>query len=256
MKRDSEEAFLYATFREFNKCWRSGKKARVIMESFNGQAFVNFSAFVGNPDDTHFHPRPSKQILPKKPRKKSEKKIKRDNDRAARFQENQRRNKEREVLNSEPVDNPRPPSANSGIQFSFASPAKEDLSNLSTSTTNQDKTDLSTITTNQDKTDSMMDVQNIDTQESEHKDSSHELEESDFPGDDLEYLSSLPLFHEYSRSLWCREGIPETLGMKILLENHLLIEDDDYLTKDEVVTIRKLAKKYKAQPLAAPFKKQ
>ena len=33
---------------------------------------------MGHPDDTHFHPRPSKWNLTKKPRKKSEKKIKRD----------------------------------------------------------------------------------------------------------------------------------------------------------------------------------
>ena len=76
---NSEEAFLFATFREFYKCWRSGTKARVTIESVNGKAFVNFSAFLGNPDDAHFKPRPSNWKPSKAgPRKKSDKKLKRD----------------------------------------------------------------------------------------------------------------------------------------------------------------------------------
>ena len=89
---NSEEAFLFATFREFYKCWRSSTKARVTIKSVNGKAFVNFSAFQGNPDDAHFKPRPLKWKPSKAgARKKSDKKIKRDNDRAARFQEKKRK---------------------------------------------------------------------------------------------------------------------------------------------------------------------
>ena len=46
MKKEREEEFLFSSFIEFNKCWRSGTKARVIMESFNGVAFVKGNAHV------------------------------------------------------------------------------------------------------------------------------------------------------------------------------------------------------------------
>ena len=68
----SEEAFLFSTFKEFCKCWRSGTRARVIMESMNGNTFVNFSALLGHPDNVHFQPRPSKRNPTTVPRKKSE----------------------------------------------------------------------------------------------------------------------------------------------------------------------------------------
>ena len=141
---NSEEAFLFATFKEFHKCWRSGTKARVIIESVNGKAFVNFSAYLGNPDNVHFQPRPSKRNPTTAPRKKSEKKIKRDNDRAARFQE-QKRNKEGVASTLEPVENREavvtstPGSDKSEMtissldsslksrKFSFASPVPEQL---------------------------------------------------------------------------------------------------------------------------------
>ena len=53
----TEEAFLFSTFMEFNKCWRSGKKSRLVIESnVNGFAFVNFSAFLGYPETLHVAP--------------------------------------------------------------------------------------------------------------------------------------------------------------------------------------------------------
>ena len=52
----TEEAFLFSTFVEFNKCWSSGKRSRLVIESVNGHAFVNFSAFLGNPKTMHFAP--------------------------------------------------------------------------------------------------------------------------------------------------------------------------------------------------------
>ena len=55
----TEEAFLFSTFMEFNKCWRSGKKSRLVIESnVNGFAFafINFSAFLGYPETLHVAP--------------------------------------------------------------------------------------------------------------------------------------------------------------------------------------------------------
>ena len=152
MKKVKEKAFLFSAFREFNKCWRSGAKARVIMESFNGAAFVNFSAYLGHPDNVHFNPRQGKQNQPKKPKKKSEKKVKRDNERAAKFQEKKRKEKEAAVTSE---------STSAEFEYSFASPAREDLSNLSTSPTN-DSTILGQVEklrTDSEKEKSMMDVQ-------------------------------------------------------------------------------------------------
>ena len=82
----TEEAFLFSTFVEFNKCWSSGKKSRLVIESFNGFAFVNFSAFLGHPKTMHFAPR-EKRDPGRKSKKKSKRKTQRDNERAARFQE-------------------------------------------------------------------------------------------------------------------------------------------------------------------------
>ena len=55
----TEGAFLFSTFMEFNKCWRSGKKSRLVIESnVNGFAFafINFSAFLGYPETLHVAP--------------------------------------------------------------------------------------------------------------------------------------------------------------------------------------------------------
>ena len=152
MKKNSEEAFLFSTFREFNKCWRSGTKARVIMESLGGHVFVNFSAFLGYPDNDHFQQSPTERKPTGKTKKKSARKIKRDNDRAARFNERKRREEEAasatspEVLeqsspgavsapkhagNSEADVSSTPSSESvmtvSDIEFSFASPVPEIL---------------------------------------------------------------------------------------------------------------------------------
>ena len=88
-------------------------------------------AFLGDPDDAHFKPRPSKRIPSKGPRKKSDKKIKRDNDRAARFQDRKRReaasvskpdgNPDAMVTSSPGVESA------SDLKFSFASPVPEIL---------------------------------------------------------------------------------------------------------------------------------
>ena len=131
---NNEEAFLSSTFCEFIKCWRSGTKARVIIESMNGHAFVNFSAFLGYPEDAHFNPRPSPSRRKPSggPRKKSAKKIQRDNVRAARYQERKREGAASASNNSEEAAVTSSPGAESamtlsGLEFSFASPVPETL---------------------------------------------------------------------------------------------------------------------------------
>ena len=136
---NSEEAFLFSTFKEFCKCWRSGANSRVFIESVNGKAFVNFSAFLGYPDDVHFNPWQSKRNPSKGPRKKSANKIKRDNDRAARFQARKRKEEEEAAsvsksaadLEAIAASSPNPSSESvmtvSDIEFSFASPVPEVL---------------------------------------------------------------------------------------------------------------------------------
>ena len=133
---NSEEAFLFSTFKEFYKCWKSGTNARVFIESVNGKAFFTFSAFLGYPEDVHFKPRQWKRNPSKGPRKKSANKIKRDNDRAARFQA--RKRKEEEAASaSKSVDTPEaivsssPGSESlvtiSDLEFSFSTPVPENL---------------------------------------------------------------------------------------------------------------------------------
>ena len=132
--RHSEEAFLFASFREFVKCWSSGKKSRLIIESVNGHAIVNFTAFLGHPSANHFNSKPRNRQL--KPRQKSERKIQRDNARAASFQERKRKEK---ALNPSPsteggksiVDSPET-SSPSSVQaspelFQFSDPLQECL---------------------------------------------------------------------------------------------------------------------------------
>ena len=53
----TEEVFLLSTFSEFIKCWKSSRRSRLFIDSVNGQAFVNFSVFLGNPSDVHSTPR-------------------------------------------------------------------------------------------------------------------------------------------------------------------------------------------------------
>ena len=50
----SERDFLFATFIEFVKCWGSGGRSRLFMESRKSGAFVNFSTFLGHPGMRRF----------------------------------------------------------------------------------------------------------------------------------------------------------------------------------------------------------
>ena len=132
----TEEAFLLSTFREFTKCWKSSKRSRLSIESsVNGEAFVKFSVFLGNPSETQLNPDAQNPSPKENKRKKSSKKIQRDNERAAKFQEKKRQ--EQAAASSAASGDP-PPSTSSqaetsvkaaSINFSFASPAAEDLTN-------------------------------------------------------------------------------------------------------------------------------
>ena len=137
----TEEAFLFSTFVEFNKCWSSGKKSRLVIESFNGFAFVNFSAFLGHPKTMHSAPR-ERPDPGRKSRKKSKQKTQRDNERAARFQERKRQEREaavseasKENLPSPSVTSPPALSAASSprVEFNFSKPAPADVSENSDS---------------------------------------------------------------------------------------------------------------------------
>lgn len=201
-----KKGFLSSTFREFNKCWRSGDKARVIMETFNGHAFINFSAYLGYPDDVHFQSRPAERNPPKKPRKKSAKKIKRDNERAAQFQEKKR--KEEDTVASA--------STSGKFEYSFASPAREDLSNLSTSSKTDIQGQPENLRTNSDKEDSLVNTLDIssppDPVEDDHylnvSAPEESLTNSDYHGDN----KSIPEEDEQTSSNEDQEEDEETVS--------------------------------------------
>ena len=52
MKRPSVSGFL--------KYWPSGKRFRLLIEQFNGQALVNYTAFLGKQNNNCFHPQSKK----------------------------------------------------------------------------------------------------------------------------------------------------------------------------------------------------
>ena len=101
----TEEAFLFSTFVEFNKCWGSGKKSRLVIESVNGLAFVNFSSFLGHPKTMHFAPRENRDPG-RKPKQKSKRKTERDNERAARFQAKKRQERDAAVPEASKANHP------------------------------------------------------------------------------------------------------------------------------------------------------
>ena len=52
---NSEAGFLQSSFVEFVKCWSMGKRSTFHVESVNGEAFLNFSAYLGLPRNVHFY---------------------------------------------------------------------------------------------------------------------------------------------------------------------------------------------------------
>ena len=136
----SEEAFFHATFGEFIKCWGSGTKSRLFIESVNRNAFVNFSAYLGHPGNAHFvskkETRDNVNVSQKsKSKGKSKRKTERDNQRAARFQERKREEGERAAESAAATSSPvaavpstSPPSPG----FAFSEPIQQSVSMIST----------------------------------------------------------------------------------------------------------------------------
>ena len=140
----NEEAFLLSTFSEFVKFWRSRRNSRLFVESVNGSAFINFSAFLGYPKNVRRTQSPQSQ---RKPKKKSSRKIQRDNDRAANFQERKRQEEasallpqHQQLTSSSPVT-----SSSAPVNFSFAPPVDEQLNMQSPETLRQQSQDRSSL---------------------------------------------------------------------------------------------------------------
>ena len=140
----TEEAFLLSTFSEFVKLWRSRKNSRLFVESVNGSAFINFSAFVGYPKNVR---RTQSSQSQRKPKKKSARKIQRDNDRAANFQERKRQEEasallpqHQQLTSSSPIT-----SSSAPVNFSFAPPVDEQLNMQSPETLRQQSQDRSSL---------------------------------------------------------------------------------------------------------------
>ena len=143
----NEEAFLLSTFSEFVKLWRSRKNSRLFVESVNGSAFISFSASVGYPKNVR---RTQSSQSQRNPKKKSSRKIQRDNNCAANFQE---RKRQEEAAATAARGNPHAPITSSStsassvtlalVNFSFAPPVDEQL--LSPETLRQQSQDLSSL---------------------------------------------------------------------------------------------------------------
>ena len=145
----SDGGLLFATLIEFVKCWGSGRRSRLFMESVNGEAFMNFSTFLGNPGwghsrqnkmasgeetsgnrKSHQDPKLSKKTK----RKKSQKKTERDNQRAAEFQ----KRKQEEIsaaaaTESSPVSAAAASTSTPSKEFEFSEPTCENMSSLDSS---------------------------------------------------------------------------------------------------------------------------
>ena len=49
----SESGFVFGSVMEFIKCWEAGSDSRLVLETINGRAWVNFSCCLGRPDANH-----------------------------------------------------------------------------------------------------------------------------------------------------------------------------------------------------------
>ena len=130
----NEEVFLLSTFSEFVKLWRSRKNSRLFVESVNSSAFISFLAFVGYPKNVR---RTQSSQSQRNPKKKSSRKIQRDNNCAANFQERKRQeeaaataargNPHAPITSSSPITSSASSGAPASMNFSFAPPVDEQL---------------------------------------------------------------------------------------------------------------------------------
>ena len=146
----SDGGLLFKTLVEFMNCWGSGRRSRLFVETMNGEAFMNFSTFLGNPgkcysrknkmasgEETLRNPEsnddPKSSKRPKK--KKSKRKTERDNQRAAEFQ----KRKQDELLAAAATEGPTvsavvtTTSSTPYKEFEFSDPIRENTSNLDSS---------------------------------------------------------------------------------------------------------------------------
>ena len=77
IEESSESGFVFSSVIEFMKCWETGANSRLVLETFNGNAWVNLSCCLGRPYISHVVPA----------RKKSKKREEKDNVRAAAYQQ-------------------------------------------------------------------------------------------------------------------------------------------------------------------------
>ena len=102
---------------------------------------MNFSAFLGHPNEAHHLPARWTQSSHQKSKKKSLRKTQRDNERAAKFQERKRQeNAAATAAGGDPkspvTSSPTAPSVTAAqVDFSFASPTPEIVSNMAASDT-------------------------------------------------------------------------------------------------------------------------
>ena len=185
---NSEAGFLQCSFVEFVKCWSMGTTSTFHVESRNGEAFLNFSAYLGSPRNVHF-------FQNNKPKSKSERKTRRDNERAAMFRANQ--NQSSNSSTSTPVlklkenanptnlsDNGLDATANSTFNQTFQG---EESSSLSETTAAADGLD----DVNDDNSDVLENDDNCDVLENDDQDVS--------TGDDTTAVSSFENRDEISK---------------------------------------------------------
>ena len=145
----SDGGLLFKTLVEFMNCWGSGRRSRLFVETMNGEAFMNFSTFLGNPGkcyskqnkmaageetlgnpQSHHDPKLSKKVK----RKKSLKKTERDNQRAAEFQKRKLEELSAAAATERsPVSAAAAPSSTPSKEFEFSEPLCENMSSLDSS---------------------------------------------------------------------------------------------------------------------------
>ena len=78
-QENTEEAFVFASLKEFIRVWRSGRQASLTLECKEGKTSLNFQVSLGRPDQSHFQDGRGQ-------RRKSARRRQKNNARAAAFQ--------------------------------------------------------------------------------------------------------------------------------------------------------------------------
>ena len=102
-----------------------------MIESINGSAFINFSAFLGHPKTVHVPP-PEKDKPGRKSRKNSKKKTERDNERAAKFQARIQQSERDAAASEASMGASPPPTTSSPLSAFIFSELKKMLAQIAT----------------------------------------------------------------------------------------------------------------------------